>query len=410
MNHFDIPSARTWLRFFGWVAVKLIVSLVQFCLLLVQKFLEFLLWCVNQTHKPMGKIAFVIDHMPYAGIPLTAMRQADGLQAIEVPALPASIEIQFFDFSEFRNQPDKFPHIRVIGKTGVGKTRFTEWLMDLLGGEQFVITPKKKPTDWLNHKVFGYPFNYEQCEQKLKDVHSLMHRRYAEMEDGISHNQINFACDEWKLINKNVTTAKEVMKDIIIVARDAKIRLVALAQGENVATWGLEGESDLEECFTTVRFGDFALDYCKGLRNQYRKDSDEYLYYSAVLNELVSQGFRCCMVDRQPARVPDLSNWKPGSLPVVAGRMDSNYSVVDQLQSQLQAESQKPEKTTQNQGFQPETTATGGAISDPRTAVKSALDAGRSVDWCAKNIPGLPGNYYSARALIEEWIQKDSQN
>jgi hypothetical protein len=200
------------------------------------------------------------------------------------------------------------------------------------------------------------------------------------------------------------------MKDIIIVARDAKIRLVALAQGENVATWGLEGESDLEECFTTVRFGDFALDYCKSLRNQYRKDSDEYLYYSAVLNELVSQGFRCCMIDRQPARVPDLSNWKPGSLPVVAGRIDGNYSVVDQLQSQLQAESQKPPKTTQNQGFQPETTATGGAISDPRTAVKTALDAGRSVDWCAKNIPGLPGNYYSARALIEEWLQMDSQN
>ncbi len=405
MNHFDIPSARTWLRFFGWVAVKLVVSLVQFCLLLAEKILEFLLWCVKLAHKPMDKITFVVDHLPYAGVPLAIMRQELQAQTIDVPALSTTSEIQFFDFSQFRNEPDKFPHLRVIGKTGVGKTRFTEWLMDLLGGEQFVITPKKKPTDWQNQDIYGYPFNYEECEVKLKDIHSLMHRRYAEMEEGIAHNQINFACDEWKLINKNVPSAKEVMKDIIIVARDAKIRLIALAQGENVATWGLEGESDLEECFTTVRFGDFALDYCKGLRNQYRKDSDEFLYYSAVLNELVAQGFRCCMIDRLPAKVPDLSNWKPGKKSVVVGDINGSYSVVDQLQSQLQAKSQKPQKTTQNQGFQPETVPEEGAISDPQEAVKTALKAGRSVDWCAKNVPGLPGNYYSARALIEEWMQ-----
>lgn len=408
MNHFDIPDGKTWLRFFGWAMVKLAVSFIQFCLLVLEKILELLLHCVRMCQKPASRIAFIVDNMPFAGIPISVVRQQEQLPAIDVQALPAPAEITFFDFTQFRNEPDKFPHIRVIGKTGIGKTRFTEWLMDLLGGEQFVITPKKKPTDWLNHRVFGYPFRYQECEAKLKEVHSLMHRRYAEMEDGIRHNQINFACDEWKLINKNVATAKEVMKDIIIVARDAKIRLVALAQGENVATWGLEGESDLEECFTTVRFGDFALDYCKGLRNQYRKDSDEYLYYSAVLAELVSQGFRCCMVDRQPARVPDLSNWKPGSLPVAAGGMDESYSVVTQLQTQLQAESKKPQKTAQNQGFQPENLAGEGANIDPWSAVKSALDAGRSVDWCAKNIPGLPGNYYSARALIEEWMHQQN--
>lgn len=408
MNHFDIPDAKTWLRFLGWAIVKLAVSGVQFTLLALEKLLELLLYCVRMSQKPAAKIAFIVDHMPFAGIPLSAIRQHDQQAAIDVPALPAPVEITFFDFTQFRNEPDKFPHIRVIGKTGIGKTRFTEWLMDLLGGEQFVITPKKKPTDWTNHRVFGYPFNYKECEAKLREVHSLMHRRYAEMEQGKTPHQINFACDEWKLVNKNVVTAKEMMKDIIIVARDAKIRYIGMAQGENVATWGMEGESDLEECFTTVRFGDFALDYCKGLRNQYRKDSDEYLYYSAVLAELVSQGFRCCMVDRQPARVPDLSNWKPGSSPVATGCMDESYSVVDQLQSQLQAESQKPQKTTQNQGFQPENLAGEGADFDPYLAVKNALDAGRSVDWCAKNIPGLPGNYYSARALIEEWMHQQN--
>lgn len=399
MNHFDIPDAKTWLRFFGWVAIKLFISSIQFCLLAIEKLLELLLYCVRMAQKPMSKVAFVVDHMPFAGVPISTMRQQEQLPAVEVPALAVAIQIDYFDFTQFRNEPDKFPHIRVIGKTGVGKTRFTEWLMDMLGGEQFVITPKKKPTDWLNHRIFGYPFNYQQCEEKLNEVHSLMHQRYAQMEEGITPHQINFACDEWKLINKNVSTAKEVMKDIIIVARDAKIRLIALAQGENVSTWGLEGESDLEECFTTVRFGDFALDYCKSLRNQYRKDSDEFCYYSAVLNDLVATGFRCCMVDKLPAKVPDLSNWQP-SFKV------ATYSVVDQLQEQLQAESLKPPKTTQNSGFQPENAAMEGGNFVLWQAIETALNNGRSIDWCAKNIVGLPGNYYSARAVVEEIIQQ----
>lgn len=75
--------------------------------------------------------------------------------------------------------------------------------------------------------------------------------------------------------------------------------------------FGWVGESDLEECFTTVRFGEFAVIHCKYLRNKYRKDSEEFQYYSAMLKELESQGFRCCMVDNIPARVPNLANWKP---------------------------------------------------------------------------------------------------
>jgi flagellar hook-length control protein FliK len=97
------------------------------------------------------------------------------------------------------------------------------------------------------------------------------------------------------------------------------LRLIALAQGENVASWGFEGESDLEECFTDIRLGEFAIDYAKSLRNQCRKDSDDYEYWTAVLAELDWQQSRrtregksiaCCMVGKYPARIPDLSDWK----------------------------------------------------------------------------------------------------
>jgi hypothetical protein len=156
------------------------------------------------------------------------------------------------------------------------------------------------------------------------------------MQAGQTFELTNFVVDEWRLINMNVLaikqrnpetkqmveiapSAKAMMKDIITVARESMLRLIALAQGENVETWGFEGESDLEECFTDIRLGEFAINYAKSLRNQCRKDSEDYHYWTAVLAELEWQETRrtesgkslaCCMVGKMPARIPNLSHWK----------------------------------------------------------------------------------------------------
>lgn len=247
-----------------------------------------------------------------------------------------SITVTLFDFSRLRTEPDKFAHLRVIGGTGIGKTTFVDWLLDILGGDRFVITPKKKAWNWVGLKVYGLWFDYETIRSKLQWIHSEMYRRYPLMEQGETFPLTNFVVDEWRLINNNVKSikdrdpetkqtieiapsAKAMMKDIITVAREASLRLIALAQGENVASWGFEGESDLEECFTDIRLGEFAIDYAKSLRNQCRKDSDDYDYWTAVLNELDLQQSRrtregksipCCMVGKYPARIPDLTDWK----------------------------------------------------------------------------------------------------
>jgi hypothetical protein len=246
------------------------------------------------------------------------------------------ITVVMFDFSRLRTEPDKFAHLRVIGGTGIGKTTFVDWLLDVLGGERFVITPKKKSWNWVGLKVYGLWFDYEAIRSKLQWIHAEMYRRYPLMEQGETFGITNFVVDEWRLINTNVKAIKErdpetkqvkdiapsakaMMKDIITVARESMLRLIALAQGENVASWGFEGESDLEECFTDIRLGEFAIDYAKSRRNQCRKDSDDYEYWTAVLNELDRQSQQrsregksipCCMVGKYPARIPDLTDWK----------------------------------------------------------------------------------------------------
>jgi hypothetical protein len=250
--------------------------------------------------------------------------------------LPKQIVIVFFDFTRLRTEPDKFAHLRVIGGTGIGKTTFVDWLLDILGGERFVITPKKKARQWIGLQVEGLWFDYEAIRSKLQWIHAQMYRRFPLINEGAVFELTNFVVDEWRLINLNVKAIKEkdpetkavvevapsakaMMKDIITVSREASFRLIGLAQGERVETWGLEGEGDLEECFTDIRLGEFAINYAHSRRGQCRKDSEEYSYWSAVLAELEWQESRrtksgkslpCCLVGKMPARIPDLSDWQ----------------------------------------------------------------------------------------------------
>lgn len=304
---------------------------------------------IREAQTPQRQVTG-IPPTPVAELPQTPIAELPGtsivnvgtetkINAIETPAVEVetpNITVKLFDFTRLRTEPDKFAHLRVIGGTGIGKTTFVDWLLDVLGGERFVITPKKKSWNWIGLKVYGLWFDYETIRSKLQWIHGEMYRRYPLMEAGQTFEITNFVVDEWRLINTNVKAIKErdtetkqtieiapsakaMMKDIITVARESMLRLIALAQGENVASWGFEGESDLEECFTDIRLGEFATDYAKFLRNQCRKDSDDYEYWTAVLNELEWQNQRrtregksipCCMVAKHPARIPDLTDWK----------------------------------------------------------------------------------------------------
>jgi len=287
----------------------------------------------------------VTDTKPVIDVEAQVVPNAEEPTKIQVPVVEVQppqpsqkqpLTIVLFDFTRLRTEPDKFAHLRVIGGTGIGKTIFVDWLLDNLGGSRFVITPKKKSWHWVGLKVYGLWFDYETIRAKLQWIHAEMYRRYPLMEEGQTFEITNFVVDEWRLINTNVKAIKErdpetkqsievapsakaMMKDIITVARESMLRLIALAQGENVASWGFEGESDLEACFTDIRLGEFAIDYAKSLRNQCRKDSECDEYWSAVLNELDGQQSRhtsegksipCCMVGKHPARIPDLSSWK----------------------------------------------------------------------------------------------------
>ena len=251
---------------------------------------------------------------------------------VELPIAPESdLGVKFFDWSEFDQYPENYSHIRAVAPTNGGKTTLIDWLMDVFDvgaeGQKFVVTIKRKPHQWQYLDVIGVPENYSDIRSAMLRIRDERVRRTALMEQGVDYPCWNIAFDEWKAIAKNIRavidpkskeiisqSARDLMGEYITLCRELKIRIFALAQGQQVVTWGLEGESDLAECFCSIYMGKFAIDRCEAQRNRHPKDSDEYAKYQKVRDYLETLGKRAGWVSSEigefPAIIPDLTDWK----------------------------------------------------------------------------------------------------
>lgn len=264
------------------------------------------------------------------------------LLGVELPVTP-KLGVKFFDWKQFRDTPEMFPHIRGVAATRCGKTTLFDWLMDVMPSQkQSVITVKRWPHQWLGLDVIGVPEDYQAIRSSLEALQSERVRRTALMAKGIKSPIWNVAVDEWKAISRNVRaivdrktkqiialSAKQIMGEMITLARETNIRIFALAQGRQVVTWGLEGESDLAECFCSIYMGKFAVEECESYRNKFPKDSEQYAKYQQVRDYLESLGNRAawisCELGEFPAVVPDLSKWKR-ELPNQASQLETSVN------------------------------------------------------------------------------------
>lgn len=286
-----IPNKDEILVVAGWGAVRLLLATGELALYSWKQLSRLSLHCATGAEN-IFREALV---RPHQSLLYSDLNEVQSLKQIE-QVLDEPFEL--FRWERFREEPDTFPHIRIIAKSGMGKTTLARYLMHLFGGKQAVITPKAKPTDWTGLEVYGKKFNYEECEWALLQLKELMYANYELIDQGLTPEMSNIALDEWRLIKQEVAVAGELVKEFITVARDGKIRLLALAQGEQVETWGLQGESDLGECFSDIRLGEFAIEYARKIKAP------------QSVRDWLQRQKRPCMVGRYPAEVPNLSGYQ----------------------------------------------------------------------------------------------------
>ncbi len=257
------------------------------------------------------------------------------LLGAELPE-PPELEVEFWDWNWLRSRAEELPHIRIVAPTNGGKTTLTNWMIDVVPCDRsFIITVKRKPHQWKGLEVIGVPEDYPRIRQELYALQDERVRRTQLMADGQDFPMWNVGVDEWKAINRNIKaikadpengidyqpSAKEVMGDTITLARESKIRIFALAQGRQVGTWGLEGESDLEECFASFYLGQFAVEEAIAYRNKQATNSPDWITHNKVVTYLESLGKRAvwvaCEFGKFPGIVPDLSTWqRQGTEPI----------------------------------------------------------------------------------------------
>jgi len=200
--------------------------------------------------------------------------------------------------------------------------------MDVIpSGRKLVCTIKRKPHQWQFIEVIGVPEDYEAIRHSMLSIRAERIRRTAQMAKGIDFPSWSIAFDEWKAQSRNIKaiierktkeiispSARDLQGENLTLGRELKMRIFALAQGRQIITWGLQGESDLLECFCSIFLGKFAVEECESYRNKFPKDSEQHAKYQQVRDYLESLGNRAawisCELGEFPAVVPDLSKWK----------------------------------------------------------------------------------------------------
>ena len=229
---------------------------------------------------------------------------------------PATEAMPLFDWDELRTNPNKHPHLIVLGESGSGKTELGEWLVDLIGqgADVKVLTTKQRQCQWRGMPVVGIGRDFAAIERDLQGLLGEMTERSRNI-DAVEQKPILIrAIDELPAIAENIIGAADpktgkykglatYTKPLVLEARETRIRLILHAQGKQVKLLGFEGMSDCLDSLTHIRLGDAAIKHAKTLNRQKELSDEAYTW--------LKQQNRPVMVDNCPAEFPIPSNWQP---------------------------------------------------------------------------------------------------
>ncbi|MEP0919415.1 type IV secretory system conjugative DNA transfer family protein [Leptolyngbya sp. DQ-M1] len=281
----------------------------------------------------------------------------------------ATAESKLFDWSLLNSAYDDFPHLLILGKTGSGKTYLAEKLGRFLNGSTLVITPKRKPKDFQGMQVIGLPYDFPTIAANIAGLSELVKQREAQMNTTGDDNflPINVILDE---VPTFVAGCKDlgldVVKDlkfIIRAGRTSKVRLILLAQGQEVKTLGIEGEGSLRDNLSYV--------YLKGFAEAQAKE----------LKLDISKYDRPCLIDGKVADISQLVSLASEATPVeiVEHKPTATAQDLERLYNAPSAEHEVEESAIEIASSQGELKA-----AFPSWKAKSLEVAALVIDWLKK--------------------------
>lgn len=156
-------------------------------------------------------------------------------------------------------EPDRYPHLIIVGPTGSGKTTFTRAVLAGRAGRVAVLTPKPDPNDWPGVPIVTIDDSGEFTEltAAFSTLLADMRARLVAAKRGqAAGEELTIVCDDWPVLASECgKPASSVFKMVARLGRSLRVRLIILSQSERVKSLGLEGEGDAVDNFARVDLG-----------------------------------------------------------------------------------------------------------------------------------------------------------
>lgn len=283
--------------------------------------------------------------------------------------------------------------LMVIGEKGTGKSTLAQYLAYSMGGKIKAYEPEGTPDDWSGLEVIGKGENWQAINQALQsDLEHISHQMKLRREKGdaaLAGSDRVLIAEEYPEIASKCDAAEEWLDRHARRGRKAKVRLILLSQYDRVSAWGIEGKSDLLDCFFRLRLGKKAIAHAQKLK---RDDLINWL----------KQNRSHALLDDEPITLPDYREMTRVIQQAAFGYTSKIKQLPSHYPTATESDAEVPSEATENQAFQ---LAEAGYLESPEVlleAILNAFEQEKSDDWIAKNIFGCTGgnSYYKAKQRV----------